>query len=986
MLRSAHASLGILLVCCLLVCCLLGSAQAAIADEPPATIDDLTSYSFVTPAGPLGSVQTKTITRVFPGNILFLQLKIESGTADDTGYVGNQLVTPLLPVCAGPASATPDTDVSQQVTIDGNTATFQLIAQENCCCLTGWGHETEKGRADATFHWHVTFGTFFELVDPNPDLTDQAGSLSTSDSARATSGKPVKGAAADDLTVILERVKAPGAGTVTFSIPNWPGVEDGGVSADGSARMQSVMVKTTPVGPDFYAFAYYRVPEDFNPPEGGDENRFERQIQLQVDFAPSDPTVMAKSSTLPLRLYRPPVVLVHGLWSNAWTWTFGLTTNNLFAPITYADYSTTAGSSFATNDGVVQRYIEIALSEMRSNNIAATQADVVTHSMGGVLSRIYIGSPQYRRKSNFMQGDVHKFITLDTPHNGTPIASDLVKVRSARPSFSKALVVAVAKFQGGSIDDKALDDLSLCSGPIQQIPGTPAASHSLVGTGVSDNLYKANCLVAEALGLVSQRDCSKDPTLGARTIFGGEANDGIVNVSSQQGGLIDPLTTVLTDPGSCHTCVTSSGEYSDAIVSLLNQPPSSTVFGPFPAPACPPPPNGAANGAAPHPLDTGPSQEVVEGLSLAVPFNFVSPGDQVPVTVTPANGFVPTNVLLLAPGVVQDLGSSLTGTFTVPPEAAGNLDIVAVGFDANGIDSVSDPATLIVLQQANLLSVRLSNRPAFFLGTGETQQFGLLGFYDDGVVRDLTDPSTGTQFTSIDPTILQISASGLATTVASGTTAIYASNQGVADTAEVIVQQSASPPIANPGPGETVACTSAAGAQVTLNGSGSSDPAGLPLSFLWTGSFGQASGEVVTVGLPIGSSNVTLTVNDSQGGTASASTVIVVAALTPPNIAQALAQPSSLWPPNHKMVPVTVSANAMDACDATPSCSITSVTGNEPIDGDYAIAGPLTVNLRATRLGSGTGRIYTLGVTCTDAFGNQAQASVSVTVPHDQGN
>jgi hypothetical protein len=143
---------------------------------------------------------------------------------------------------------------------------------------------------------------------------------------------------------------------------------------------------------------------------------------------------------------------------------------------------------------------------------------------------------------------------------------------------------------------------------------------------------------------------------------------------------------------------------------------------------------------------------------------------------------------------------------------------------------------------------------------------------------------------------------------------------------------------------------------------------------------------VVSVELPIGRNTITLTVSDGNGGTASASVVIVVAAVTPPAIGQISAQPGSLWPPNHKMVPVTVSINAADACDSIPRCTITSVTANEPIAGDFAITGPLAVNLRATRLGSGSGRTYTLGVTCVDAFANQAVASVNVIVPHDQGN
>jgi hypothetical protein len=68
-------------------------------------------------------------------------------------------------------------------------------------------------------------------------------------------------------------------------------------------------------------------------------------------------------------------------------------------------------------------------------------------------------------------------------------------------------------------------------------------------------------------------------------------------------------------------------------------------------------------------------------------------------------------------------------------------------------------------------------------------------------------------------------------------------------------------------------------------------------------------------------------------------------------------------------------------------------TSNEPMDPnnpDIIISGtgtqPRTVQLRADRLGTGTGRVYTLTTTATDAAGNTTTAVSTCTVPHDQGN
>jgi len=113
---------------------------------------------------------------------------------------------------------------------------------------------------------------------------------------------------------------------------------------------------------------------------------------------------------------------------------------------------------------------------------------------------------------------------------------------------------------------------------------------------------------------------------------------------------------------------------------------------------------------------------------------------------------------------------------------------------------------------------------------------------------------------------------------------------------------------------------------------------------------------------------------------------------TPPVIDSVTADPSQLWPPNHTMVPVTVSVHTTDLCDTAPACRITGVTANEAINGpgdgntspDWVIIGNLVVNLRAERSGSGSGREYTVTTECKDASGNAASAQVKVLVPHSQ--
>lgn len=199
--------------------------------------------------------------------------------------------------------------------------------------------------------------------------------------------------------------------------------------------------------------------------------------------------------------------------------------------------------------------------------------------------------------------------------------------------------------------------------------------------------------------------------------------------------------------------------------------------------------------------------------------------------------------------------------------------------------------------------------------------------------------------------------------------------------------------VANAGPDQVLECTAHDGATVSLDGR-ATDSDDQPVTLEWRGPFGTASGLQPTVTLPLGRHEITLTVTDAFGRTSSDVVVIEVVDTRPPEITRVAAEPSSLWPPNHKMRQVSVMVDVSDACNAAVACRITSVTSNEPVnalgDGntepDWRLTGDLTVELRAERSGTGTGRVYTITVQCTDASGNaSAMREVTVTVPHDQG-
>ena len=82
-------------------------------------------------------------------------------------------------------------------------------------------------------------------------------------------------------------------------------------------------------------------------------------------------------------------------------------------------------------------------------------------------------------------------------------------------------------------------------------------------------------------------------------------------------------------------------------------------------------------------------------------------------------------------------------------------------------------------------------------------------------------------------------------------------------TAQITVVQNL-PPVANAGPDQLVAQTSPQGANVTLNGTASSDPNNDTLTFMWNWTGGSATGATPTALFPPGNTTVTLTVSDGQ--------------------------------------------------------------------------------------------------------------------------
>ena len=113
----------------------------------------------------------------------------------------------------------------------------------------------------------------------------------------------------------------------------------------------------------------------------------------------------------------------------------------------------------------------------------------------------------------------------------------------------------------------------------------------------------------------------------------------------------------------------------------------------------------------------------------------------------------------------------------------------------------------------------------------------------------------------------------------------------------------------------------------------------------------------------------------------------------PPDCTKATPSLANLWPPNHKLVIISI-GEVTDPDGDSVALTVTRITQDEPVnglgDGDtspdgFITAGNAQIMLRAERSGKGNGRVYAISFNAKDGKGGSCTGTVTVGVPHDQG-
>jgi pimeloyl-ACP methyl ester carboxylesterase len=388
------------------------------------------------------------------------------------------------------------------------------------------------------------------------------------------------------------------------------------------ADQLTITISQPQVANEFWC--WYVAPDDFIGLNTLNKSNSAREVKVKIKAEYSDGS--NKEFIRKIIIKRPPAILVHGLNSDIYMW------NNFVhssALATFYSYRLTIGNqdSFESNANAIlaptsssDYSIPGVIMEFRRTGIACNQVYYIGHSMGGIVLRYAetFHRDKFFNQGNYNKGYINKFISLDTPHKGSPFANIL----ESNIQTIAFLDYGIDVFnKGGEIDKyyaretssgriiditPAIRDLKM---NLFEINSTAYKSHAFIGDMLegSENLSSIPRDVVEDLNInPAFRDfvCAilfNNPIFGSglKGLLSKLDNDyiSLSGSSIANSDLIVPLNSQLSDlPLNSSLSTYTVNFHSDAVgnpfiamnsapavAELLDEPISSPVWGSLPA-------------------------------------------------------------------------------------------------------------------------------------------------------------------------------------------------------------------------------------------------------------------------------------------------------------------------------------------------------------------------------------------------------------------
>ncbi len=553
-----------------------------------------------------------------------------------------------------------------------------------------------------------------------------------------------------------------------------------------------------------------RAGERFRGNAGDKETSFEVKICLLVQGACSD-VIQTKQL---IRERRAPVVLIHGLWADNESWTdvpWSLNNDGAMKPqlekanfrVDMFSYKKNEGpsSTMASSNNVLFHKIFRQCRIEQAEGFACTRNDIVGHSMGGLVARKYIKDNfNHRNMLNYYQGSIRRLVTLGTPHLGSGFANLLTFqdeqiggcINDTDAVFE---LIAVLDAVGNELGS-ALYDLSVGSYFLRVL------------NEVSQSVNTFGIIGDTGTNLAKWDYATTRTGCDHANLFSGKNSDSVVSVISAQGNLGRINTQTIS--GAPHMGMGTNPGIVSTSIGLLNG--SITNFSPLAKIKNKKPSYMLAYKGDKLPISkdkngnsffdkvvklffevVGVSTAYAEespSVGLLVNNNSVTPPDAVVFTAN-ITGTDITTVILTDGGQYQEVDDTAPyqWTLNLPNTASGErtFKVVAV-VDGQVIESNTQTVT-VKPDLSSLQSMLFKPGNTLLLFPGMSEQLRLVGLFNDGFERDLTQSAMDTVYSENivnglivtageDSPVITVSSEGLITAKALGSAEVVATNNG----------------------------------------------------------------------------------------------------------------------------------------------------------------------------------------------------------------